>query len=256
MGLLVFHGLIAAHVVAGSTGAVAFWVPVMGRKGGARHKRWGRVFTTALLLTGSLAVAMSLLTLADPVGTHPHLAERFDAAFIRGIFGWMMLHVGILTINLTWYGWECVRNRGNVAANRTPLNLGLQWAVIAAALNCAWQGWLIGQPLMMAISVVGVATGVTNLVFLHARRHGPKDWLKEHIKAIVGAGISVYTAFMAFGSVRAFPALALHPVMWAIPLATGLAILLYHRRVVDLQQRARTAPAPSAAAPTAAALTD
>ncbi|MGI4951848.1 MAG: hypothetical protein ACRYGM_08585 [Janthinobacterium lividum] len=252
MELLAFQGLIAAHIMAGSVGAVAFWVPVIGRKGGRVHKRWGRVFTNALLVTGSLAIGMSLFTLADPAGTHPGLAGRFGAPFIRGIFGWMMLHVGILTVNLTWYGWQCVRNRGNIAANRTPLNLFLQYAVIAAALNCAWQGWRIGQPLMMAIAVVGVATGATNLAFLHARRHGPMDWLKEHIKAIVGAGISVYTAFMAFGSVRMFPALALHPAMWAIPLVTGLVILLYHRRVVDLQQRARAAPAspdPVAAVP-------
>lgn len=243
--LLAFQGLVAAHIVAGSIGAVSFWVPVAGRKGGLQHKRWGRVFTVALLVTGSLAVAMSVFSLIDPVGTHPHLAGQFDAAFLRGIFGWMMLHVGILTLNLTWYGWLCVRNRGDVAANRTLLNLGLQYAVIAAALNCAWQGWLIGQPLMMAIAVVGVATGGTNLAFLHARRHKPLDWLKEHIKAIVGAGISVYTAFLAFGSVRVFPALALHPVMWAVPLVVGLAILLHHRRKVDLRMRA---PAPGTAA--------
>ncbi len=237
MELLAFQALIAAHILAGATGALAFWVPVIGRKGGAAHKRWGRVFTWSLLIAGSLAVAMSLFTLIDPIGTHPHLSDQFDAAFIRGIFGWMMLHVGVLTLNLTWYGWQCVLNRGDIAANRTWFNLGLQYAVIAAALNCAWQGWRIDQPLMMAIAIVGVATGGTNLAFLYARRHGPMDWLKEHIKAIVGAGISVYTAFLAFGSVRVFPALALHPVMWAIPLVTGLAILLYHRRVVDLRVR-------------------
>ena len=245
MALGVFQGLIAAHVLSGGVGAVAFWVPLIGRKGGLMHRRWGRVFTWSLMIAGSLAVAMSLLTLVDPIGTHPHLADQFDAAFLRGIFGWMMLHVGLLTLNLTWYGWQCVRNRGDIAANRTVLNLGLQYALIAAAVNCAWQGWRIDQTLMMAISLVGIATGVTNLMFLLARRHGPMDWLKEHIKAIVGAGISVYTAFFAFGSVRVFPALALHPVMWAIPLVTGLTILLYHRRRVDLQVRARRSAAPA-----------
>ena len=107
---------------------------------------------------------------------------------------------------------------------------------------------------MMAIAVVGVATAGTNLAFLHARRHGPMDWRKEHIKAIIVAGISVCTAFMAFGSVRVFPALALHPATWAIPLVTGLAILLHHRRVVGLPQRARAAPARQD--PTAAAVLD
>ena len=53
------------------------------------------------------------------------------------------------------------------------------------------------------------------------------------MKALVGAGISVYTAFLAFGSVRLFPALALNPVMWSVPLVTGLIILIYHRIRID-----------------------
>ena len=236
MELLAFDSLIAAHIVAGSVGAVSFWVPVIGRKGDLRHRRWGRVFTVSLLITGSLAIAMSVFTLIDPLGVHPKMVGLFDATFVRGMFGWMMLHVGVLTINLTWYGWLCVLNRGDVAANRTTLNVALQVAVIVAALNCAWQGWRVDQPLMIAIAVVGVATGGTNLAFLYGRRHRPMDWLKEHIKAIVGAGISVYTAFIAFGSVRVFPALALHPAIWAIPLTIGLGILLYHRFKVDAQQ--------------------
>jgi hypothetical protein len=86
---------------------------------------------------------------------------------------------------------------------------------------------------MMLISVVGMATGITNLVFLYARSSSPVMWLKEHVKALVGAGISVYTAFLAFGSVRLFPSLALNPVMWSVPLVTGLIILIYHRIRID-----------------------
>jgi hypothetical protein len=237
MELLLFHSLIALHIVTGSTGAIAFWVPVIGRKGGVNHKKWGRIFTVALLATGSFAICMSLMTLADPFGTHPHLEGRFDAEFIRGMFGWMMLHTGILTINLTWYGWLCVRNGMRHAANRTPLNIALQYVVMVAALACAIEGWRIDQPLMMAIAVVGVATGLTNLWFLHKPSITRADWLKEHIKALVGAGISVYTAFMAFGSVRVFPELALNPIMWSIPLAVGLAIIIWHRFAVDRAAR-------------------
>ena len=237
MELLVFHGLIAAHIVTGSTGAIAFWVPVIGRKGGVNHARWGKVFAYAMMATGSFAVCMSLMTLVDPFGTHPHLADRFDANFIRGLFGWMMLHTGILTINLAWYGWLAIRNKGRHALNRHPLNIALQYAVIAAALACAVDGWFIGQYLMIGIAVVGVATGLTNLWFIHKPRVERADWLKEHIKALVGAGISVYTAFMAFGSVRVFPELALHPGMWSVPLIVGLAIIIWHRLDVDRKAR-------------------
>jgi hypothetical protein len=239
MELLLFHALVAAHIISGTTGAITFWVPVIGRKGSVNHKRWGRIFTYALLVTGSLALSMSLLTLADPQGTHPHLVGRFDDGFIRGMFGHMMLHTAILTINLAWYGLLVVRNRNRQELNRTRLNLALQWLVIVAALNCAVQGWLIDQPLMIGISVVGVATGWTNLHFLAKPKPTREDWLKEHVKALVGAGISVYTAFMAFGSVRVFPELALHPAMWAIPLGVGLAIIIWHRLAIDRAARLR-----------------
>jgi hypothetical protein len=241
MELLLFHTLVVAHIVTGSVGAISFWIPVIGRKGSINHRRWGRVFTYALLATGCFALAMSALTLLDPLGTHPHLAGRFDTAFLRGMFGHLMLHTALLTINLAWYGLLCVRNRGNQAGNRTLLNIALQWLVIAAALNCAVQGWLIGEALMMAISVVGVATGWTNLHFLAKSKPTREDWLKEHVKALVGAGISVYTAFMAFGSVRIFPELALHPAMWSAPLIVGLAIIIWHRLAIERAARQRRA---------------
>lgn len=244
MVYLLFEALIALHIVAGVTGAITVWVPIAGRKGGERHRRWGRVFTVAMLITGSLAVCMSLLTLAVPLETHPHLVGRFDADFIRGIFGWMMLQMGILTVNLAWYGWLVVKNGRRREKSREWRNLLLQPLVILAALACALDGLLIGQPLMMGISIVGVATGLTNLWFLYKPNPGPMDWLKEHLKALVGAGISVYTAFMAFGSVRIIPELALNPVMWAIPLTTGIAIILYHWRKIDAQTRARAAAMP------------
>ena len=235
MELAIFHGLILVHILAGSAAALAFWVPVIGRKGGVNHRKWGRIFTRCVLLTGSLAIAMSLLTLYDPMGVHPHLVGRFDEQFVRGIFGWLMLHNGILTVNLGWYGWLCVTNRRDLAANRTVLNIGLQYLVLLAAAACAWEGVLIGQPLMIGLSIVGVATGVTNLRFIYARNPSPVQWMKEHLKALVGAGISVYTAFLAFGSIRLAPSLALHPALWSIPLCVGLSLIIYHRIRIDLK---------------------
>ncbi len=237
--LLLFEALIAAHIVTGAIGAITFWVPVIGRKGGVDHRRWGKVFTIALIITGFLAAAMSVMTLIAPMETHPHLVGMFDAEFVRGIFGWMMLHNAVLTVNLCWYGWLCVRNRRDHAGNLEWRNLALQPLLVLAAIACAVDGWAIGQPLLFALPVVGLATVATNLWFLYKPRRAPQDWQKEHLKALVGAGISVYTAFLAFGSVRLMPALALNPILWAIPLVTGVAIILYHWRRLDRAHGAR-----------------
>lgn len=247
--LLAFQVFLAIHILAGVTGIVAFWVPVAGRKGSTNHRRWGRVFNYCMLVVGCAAIGLSTATLIDPLATHPHLAsspEFQDPAIIRAVFGWMMLYLAILTINLTWYGWLAVRNGRRHQLNREWRNEALQWILLVAAVNCAVQAWLAGIPLLAGMSLVGFATVGTNWYFLRQDNPAPDLWLREHIKALVGAGISVYTAFFAFGAVRVAPFLALNPVLWAIPLTVGMTLIVWHRRQVLRQSAASRRAAPAA----------
>lgn len=238
--LHLFETLIILHIAFGAPGLISFWVPVVGKKGSKLHKAWGKAFVIMMLVTGTCAVGMATLTLIDPIATHPKLdghSEFSDPVLIRGIFGWMMLYLAILTINLTWYGWLCIKNRGSHANNRAWHNMALQVILLIVSANCAWQGIAIGQPMMIGISFVGFATVGTNLWFMLRTEVGSLEWLTEHIKALVGTGISVYTAFFAFGAVRLIPELALAPVLWAIPLVTGISLIIYHQRQVTRPMR-------------------
>jgi hypothetical protein len=220
-----FQLLAVLHVATGAVGLLLFWVPVLGRKGSPRHKAAGRWFARLMLATAATAIAMALLNLHDPLGTHPNIA---DPAFTRNIFGWMMLYLGVLTVNLTLYGWNALLNRRDHARNRSPGNLALQALLLALSLNTAIRGVLEGQALMVGISVIGFATVGTNLMFQLRPRPSPVYALREHVKGLIGTGISVYTAFLAFGAVRLVPELALHPGLWAIPLVVGLGLILWH----------------------------
>ncbi|MDX1717953.1 MAG: hypothetical protein R3287_13675 [Anderseniella sp.] len=238
-----FKFLVCIHILTGATGLISFWVPIAVRKGSADHRRWGRVFTAMMVITGLVAVGISLTTLYAPLATHPHLAHHpdfSDPALISMIFGWMMLYLAILTINLAWYGWICVTVKQDQAASRTPLNLALQVLLTLAAINTIWRGIEIGQPLVTGISLVGFATVATNLWYLYHPRPSPVYWLKEHVKAHVGAGISVYTAFFAFGAVRMLPEAALTPALWSVPLVTGICLILWHWRKIDRGREQRT----------------
>ncbi len=225
----VFHTLVAAHIVTGSVGLLAFWGPVLSRKGGTAHVRLGRVFTLSMLTTGTIAAGIATTTLLSPLETHPKFE---DAALVRGIFGWMMLYLAVLTVSLAVHGWLTAIHKLDRAKIRDPRNVALQILVIVAAVNCFVHGLLIDQVLMMGIAVVGVASGLTNLFYLYRPKPGRIEWLLEHIKALVGAGISVYTAFLAFGAVRLAPSLALNPGYWAIPLTIGVALIIYHQQKV------------------------
>ncbi len=233
--LQLFHVLVAFHIATGLVGLVSFWVPIATRKGAARHRWWGRLFVRCLLATGCIAVGISLITLYDPVGTHPRVAdhpELSDPVIISAIFGWMMLYLAILTINLAWYGRECIALKRQHTGHRRWYNLALQVVLFIAAAQTCYVGWQSEQMLMIGISMVGFATVVTNLWFMLNPTPPKNAWQMEHIKGLVGAGISVYTAFFAFGAVRFFPELALYPGYWAIPLVVGLGLIVRHQQKV------------------------
>jgi len=243
---LLFKWLVAAHIVTGTVGLICLWVPIMGRKGGPVHKSWGRVFANALLLTGAFAVGISLCTLLAPLQTHPFWD---DAALVRAVFGWMMLYLAAMTINLANYGRLCIRNRHNHPQNRTALNLFLQAATFITALNCAIQGWRVGQPLLVGMSIVGLAAGVLNTHFILRQSPAPNEWLIQHTRGLVGAGISVYTAFLAFGAVNLMPQFAFSPVLWATPCALGVTYLLYHQFRIRRAAAGRVTAAAAASSP-------
>jgi len=242
----VFDVFVALHITTGAPGLLMFWAPVFLRKGSSAHVLWGRRFTVAMLATATSAAIMASLTLSAPMATHPQLIghpEFGNPEAVRAIFGWMMLYLAILTINLAWYGWRAVRSKRDHRKNMEPMNAALQGVLLGASIVCFGHGLFAGQPMMMGISIVGFATVGTNLAFLLKAAPGPVDWLREHVKAHVGTGISVYTAFFAFGAVRLAPELALTPALWAAPLVVGLGLILWHWRKLSRPARRRAATA-------------
>ncbi len=229
-----FEHLVLAHIVTGTMGLITVWVPVVGRKGSAEHKKWGTLFSWCMLATGSIAIGISLCTLHSPLETHPF---SDDAALVRGLFGWMMLYLAIMTIMLAWYGIGVIRNKRHHERNRNAANLVLQVATFLAAANCAWQGFELDQPLMIGIAIVGLTASVLNLRFIFDPSPPRNEWMIQHSRGLVGAGISVYTAFLAFGAVNLLPAYAFNPVVWATPTVLGVSLLLYHQFRIVRQRR-------------------
>ena len=110
-------------------------------------------------------------------------------------------------------------------------------AGILAAANCALQGFRLENGLMIGISVVGLTAAVLNTRFILSDDPPLNEWLIQHTRGLVGAGISVYTAFLAFGAVNLLPAYAFNPVVWATPCTLGIGLLLYHQYRITLQRR-------------------
>lgn len=224
--MVLFDVFVVAHIITGATGLVIFWVPVIARKGAHHHRKWGRFFAYSMIATGISAIGMGLCTLVAPLPTHPELT---DVPLIRGLFGWMMLYLAILTIGLAWHGLMTVRNKSDHRANRRWPGVSLQVLTIIAAVNCAVQGILIEQYLMVGVATAGLASAAIYLHFMFSNQPPRMEFLMQHFQASLGAGISVYTAFLAFGAVRLFPHHAFNPAMWAVPTVVGVGLMIYWR---------------------------
>jgi hypothetical protein len=159
-----------------------------------------------------------------------------DRRLFTGLFGWMMLYLGILTIGLGRYGLEAARHHGRVAATRTPFNIAIQLIVIIAAIQCGWQGFVIGQPLMIGLAALGLGAAMTFILAL-LRPQAPGGHVREHLKAMVGAGISAYTAFLSVNLLRIVPDHVFNPAIWALPSVVGVALIIVHLRRIDMARK-------------------
>lgn len=218
-----FEALVVLHVLAGATGLIAFWVPIAARKGGPAHRKWGRIGTNAFIVAGSLAVLMALLSL---YGAEQRLPMITDRVLFAGLFGWMMLYLGTLTIGFAVYGLAVVRHRANRGALRRPLYQAMFAAVIATALWCGYFGLSIGQPLMAAVAAIGLAAVATQQFYVWRKAVPPRAHVPEHFRALLGMGISAYTAFLSVGLIRLVPDHVFNPLIWAIPSIIGISLII------------------------------
>lgn len=234
-----FEVFVALHVVAGTTGLIAFWVPVATRKGGAAHRRWGSIGARALMAAGALAIAMALLSL---YGSEQRLPMIKDRALFAGLFGWMMLYLGLLTIGFADYGLAVARHRADRRTLRGMRHQPLFAVVMASALNCGAVGAALGQPLMMLVAAIGVIALATQLYYIWARTVAPRAYVQQHFRALLGMGISAYTAFLSVGLIRLVPDHVFNPVIWAVPSIVGVALIIVFTRRTAAPRRVSAAP--------------
>lgn len=222
---MVFEALVVAHVVTGAVGLTAFWGPIATRKGAAKHRRWGRVACYGFLGAGSLAIAMALLSLYGPEARHPEIIDR---TLFDGLFGWMMLYLGTLTIGFVDYGLAVVKHSRDRRGLRAFRYQAVIAAVIVSGAWCGIYGWQVGHPLMMLVAFIGIAAMLIQQRYIWRGEDFPRGThVAEHFRALIGMGISAYTAFLSVGLIRMVPEHVFNPAIWAGPSVIGVGLILY-----------------------------
>ncbi|WP_033375791.1 hypothetical protein [Porphyrobacter sp. AAP82] len=223
--MTLFHALVVFHVATGAVGLIAFWGPIVTRKGAAAHRKWGRAACYGFLGAGTLAIAMAFLSLYGPEHRHPEVTDRrlFD-----GLFGWMMLYLGMLTIGFVDYGLGVVRHSRNRRALRSARYQAVIAAVVLTGAWCGWFGWQVGHPLMMLVAFIGIAAMLIQQRYIWRESDPPRGThIGEHFRALIGMGISAYTAFLSVGLIRLVPEHVFNPAIWAGPSVIGVSLIVW-----------------------------
>ena len=223
--MTLFHALVVLHVATGAVGLTAFWGPIVTRKGAANHRKWGRASCYGFLGAGTLAIAMALLSLYGPEYRHPEVTDR---ALYEGLFGWMMLYLGVLTIGFVDYGLAVVKHSRNRRALRGARYQAVIAAVVLSGAWCGIYGWQVGHPLMMLVAFIGIVSMLIQQRYIWRPADPPRTtYIGEHFRALIGMGISAYTAFLSVGLIRLVPEEVFNPAIWAGPSVIGVSLILY-----------------------------
>ncbi len=241
--MALFEALVIAHVAAGVVGLTAFWGPIVTRKGAANHRKWGKAACYGFLGAGALAIAMALLSLYGLEDRHPEISDR---ALFDGLFGWMMLYLGVLTIGFVDYGLAVIRHARDRRALRGVRYQAVIAAVVISGAWCGYYGIRVEHPLMVLVASIGIVAMAIQQLYIWRRVDPPRTtYVGEHFRALIGMGISAYTAFMSVGLIRMVPEHVFNPAIWAGPSVVGLSLILYF----TLKAKRAAAPKPSGARP-------
>jgi len=246
-GMTLFHALVVLHVVTGAVGLTAFWGPIVTKKGARLHRKWGRAACYGFLGAGALAIAMALLSLYGPVYRHPEVTDR---ALYEGLFGWMMLYLGTLTIGFVDYGLAVVKHSRDRRALRAVRYQAVIAAVIASGAWCGIYGWQVRHPLMVLVAVIGIVSMLIQQLYIWRPAEPLRTtYIGEHFRALIGMGISAYTAFLSVGLIRLAPEEVFNPAIWAGPSVIGVSLILYFTVKGKKTAAPRTSAKPSGARP-------
>lgn len=241
--MALFEALVIAHVAAGVVGLTAFWGPIVTRKGAANHRKWGKAACYGFLGAGALAIAMALLSLYGPEDRHPEISDR---ALFDGLFGWMMLYLGVLTIGFVDYGLAVIRHARYRPALRGVRYQAVIAAVVISGAWCGFYGIRVEHPLMVLVAFIGIVAMAIQQLYIWRRVDPPRTtYVGEHFRALIGMGISAYTAFMSVGLIRMVPEHVFNPAIWAGPSVVGVSLILYF----TLKAKRAAGPKPSGARP-------
>ncbi|WP_417441463.1 hypothetical protein [Idiomarina sp.] len=229
--------LLYLHITFGAVAMGLFWVPVLTRKGGFNHRRFGKAYVWTMNTVALSAVVMSIMVLIAPAFFKADVisASRQPEAAIEGIrhFWTLLLFLSVLTYVSVQNAMAVLKSKRNRENLRKPSYLLMPATLLIMAVVLLWQ--ILHRPDIVIVSpwlhvifgVLGVINSWQMFRFAFAKSVTKNRWLIEHLSSMCGSGIAIYTAFFAFGARHVLDYFGQWQLLfWVVPGVVG-TVLIY-----------------------------
>ena len=211
--------LLAAHITAGFTSIVLFWVPMFTKKGGNLHIKSGKFYVKAMWVVTATAGLLSVKNI---------VIGAYGPAIFLGF-------LALITSGPLWYAISILDQK----KGRTPefmRNLFLYHSVVVLwAIGMIIYALNITDGMRIVLFIFG-GLGLTSIthVWRYIRNKESKlTWIQEHLVGMITTGIAAYTAFFVFGGSNFFGHLfegQMAVILWVGPGILGTIANFYYSK--------------------------
>lgn len=199
--------LLKAHIGVGALALVAFWLPIVARKGSVNHKKFGRLFVWCMSIVAGSAIIISIMVLIDPIGIRApsrdlDMERAMQVAANNRMFSLFLLMLGLLTATGMRHGLLALKTRTQPNALRAKSHLTLLVSLGVMGVIVGIVGLMNGEVLLMVFAVISVSASINTMREALRKKMTRNDRIKAHFGGLIGTGIGAYTAFFAFGGSR------------------------------------------------------
>lgn len=195
--LFIHETLLNLHVVLGALALVLFWVPILARKGGPTHVRYGKMYVWLMYIVAVSGIVMSVMVLVSPGYFKPNAS-----LVVINQFYTLLLFLSALTFISVRHAMLVLKHKTDTSVFRRVGFLWMPAILVGGGITLLVIAVNSSSTLILhyVFGGLGVFIGTSMGHFAFRKNPPRKIWLTEHIGAILGSGIAAYTAFLAFGA--------------------------------------------------------
>lgn len=231
------------HIAAGFLTLPLFWAQLLLRKGGARHVLVGRLFVVLGFVVALSALWSIGYQVAGEIVRGAQEAEQETARAEDYLFAVLLAFISIEVLVMLGRGRFAARQSRSVSklpANGTARILSWLRALGSLAASVGLLAYAVlarsdaSLFLLLAVAVGAKITADEIHVAKLMDSFSANDWIAEHFRGMIGAGIAFHAAFGVFGMFRLADRFGIDPsvgvVLAVVPALVGITAETVLRR--------------------------